>query len=204
LGNSKEFKHQASQKITIMSTTKANPRQASVGDIGVKMENVGRPSLEDHRSKSSATNGENSVDNSEANVSSRSYGEHQRHNEALDVGIGDMAAFRAPALAKRWMSTSRRQLLRQSIREDSMRRLNVQGSPVLNENVPLINKRRGSGQIPELEHESSVEIDEKETLVQALRDIIFGKIVSFFLLAGPFAWAAHHFQWDSAWVRRSR
>ena len=194
---------------SFVMSAKTNPRQASVGDVSVNIEDVisDRPSLEDHRTGA----GGNSVDNSEANFSTRS---HHRHGE-VELGIGDMAAFQAPALARRWMSTSRRHLLRQSLREDSARRLttstsansnSLQGSPVLNENAPLIKSKRGgggSGQIPELdEDEGSGEHLEKETLSQALRDIVFGKIVSFLLLAGPFAWASHHFAWDSAWVRQ--
>jgi Ca2+:H+ antiporter len=118
------------------------------------------------------------------------YSSARNYNPNNNMSLGAMSGFRAKSLAMRFASSSRRASLRDL---NSSRR-----SQFSSENTPLKGGEQVGSSIQEM---GSIDFpDEKESIKSALKDIIFGKIVSLMLIFGPFAYLAHIQQWDAKWI----
>jgi Ca2+:H+ antiporter len=106
------------------------------------------------------------------------------------ASFGEVGTFRSKALARRWVNSSRRNLLRQQPRMSD-------ASLVTNETTALTSSI-GKDSIPE---DRPVEQPSADAGTMAvLKDIIFGKLVSVFLLLIPLAFWSHYGGWGANYV----
>ena len=106
-------------------------------------------------------------------------------NNPTPTAVGAMSAFRAAAMAKRWEKIAKRAAAQRKAQQQAE-------SGCANELTPL------KGEMPGGQPEEAPE--EKETILEVLKDIIVGKFVSPLLLLAPFAYLAHRQQWGAIWI----
>jgi Ca2+:H+ antiporter len=104
-------------------------------------------------------------------------------------------------LAKRWVNSSRRNLLRRGQQEGSRRLSEI--SLMHSERMPLkssVKEPISEGQAEDFEGKTTTEEYTKEGIVAALKGIVLGKVVSVLLLLIPLAFLSHYQQWSATWI----
>jgi Ca2+:H+ antiporter len=113
--------------------------------------------------------------------------------DARTSTIGEVGTFRSAALARRWVSSSRRNTFRRDQGSNlSFGRNAFSEGTIAKELTPLVNP----DSIPEDEPKEFSD-DSQGNVMLALKGIILGKAVSVLLLLAPLAVMSHYLSWDA-------
>lgn len=114
--------------------------------------------------------------------------------------IGAVSAFRSAALARRWANSSRRNLSRKGVGAGGADGQLVSGSvEAISESTSLL-PDVSTPVAKEGEGKPTDSTQEDISTAAALKDIVFGKSVSAFLLIIPVALYAHYDKWSATWI----
>jgi Ca2+:H+ antiporter len=122
-----------------------------------------------------------------------------------EASVGECGTFRARAMARRWVNTSRRGLLKEA-RDLSVKSLqsNASETTPLKLSIPEDRSARdfSSGEISEIDDDDKYieKGGEAENIWSNFADVWFGKYISVFLLVTPLAIWATKAGWSGGWI----
>jgi Sodium/calcium exchanger protein len=197
----------SSSRISSMSPGWTRTPQVSAGEDGTRMD----PHAEEDSQASAAT-----YPNTTKSIRSTSFARIPRMEHPIekeDAAIGQAGTFRGPALARRWVNTSRRNLMKQQGTQLSVKSLLSTGSERTPLNQPIPEDRAATddddgrfpshGSIATHDTLTNMEItgsSEPTNIWKSFLNIWVGKYICVCLLAAPVALMAKYQNWSASWI----